>query len=1296
MTWTERDDDLLRQCVFECAYDFDAAASMLTMRLPKQRKLALGDISPQVCEVEYQRLCEQDECAEDEDYDQHDEDGLGECITERCSTKKHVDETLNVPVLELSLSEGDVDCLLLDIPLVATAADDSSEMQWVLAYLEDPANTVDESDAIAFDSSVYSAKGDDCLAQLDHAFQARAAHRCNYDDNAFAPLPTIEKDNTQVTRAPTPVTSLTPDSKPTGEVDSVADDFPGQVNVQPPPVPLCPSSHLGLTAKSPDSEDDSSSDDEWESTRRQLKERTCHAAGATLAQECSDSNDTDDNVDDDIPLDPSEAQERELMKQWKAEVERQERELEFIFPASETTPVIHLESTLEQCQALSFGAPNPFALDENEAPPFVATPLPVPLVKAKTPKTPLATTAAAANADKFVKQEAISKPILPKQRQEPDHNMENERRLLIEQSILKANHLHEPLYHRELSFTPFVPTLPAPYWHALFCYGKSSEDCETLSMENVHVVAMTTDSTSDEFGLLVELFCQLYTQNASCTLLGLQYTVALPPLSTPSLRPTRQSHDEACRVLYIALQCDAAHLDAIFRSPMSSFVPGHSKCVGDYLTRVVLPQNEAIHLFTRLPAFDIFHQTLLCPRVALGTSAPETSVVILATPHAHLRQIFDRTRHDLDLVGLKLCFNASFEPHVVVTREVSTAGCHLALAFRGACATTRLRESLHEVPKTAVYIPHGPLQAKRDVVYWFGGRIYDGVTTQVHVPRPHPVYGIVLKREEIVSVNVHAAVPQLGSVLAAVAATGYDLLRMSRSPRGLNLKLTKEDGGNELYIQALRAQLALATPNDSASSTEIVIQRMDGLDALDDNESLLSPVETLPCASSFVVDFEREQTILAAVFLDASTSGSLSPMLDCLLEGCKETQLIALKLVRGSALELLRSKRGVSFGSSAELTSSHALVVVFRQLIDDGNVKKHFAGLPQMAAVVYVDPFVVSSLLQTLFQPCELVATPPSPLDLCFPPPHGLFQLAPSTPLLSCLVLKPTASDTPMTSSILPVVLRRLERDNFGVVSMVMTTAPPPAFDTSIAGSSPSIVLSLRSLNCISRLQKLVGPDDPAIARQCARFSLIAGYGVDQTHNGFYTSRSYTQASKDVMALIPSFDKCYSDLCRQESSHNLCSKLVSSTHGIIATPTIAVNPRRVFVQTPRTLVETTIAVVADTPVGATLIERVVADGGFKLANIYQGQLTFDQMLYVSSHGLTTRSDGIYLVLALERDNAVSRLLTWIVGSKLFPPTSEGGSPWCCSNSAKDAMHEVPLFFHELHDSVHSIETITTS
>ncbi|KAF0749054.1 hypothetical protein AaE_007153, partial [Aphanomyces astaci] len=168
-----------------------------------------------------------------------------------------------------------------------------------------------------------------------------------------------------------------------------------------------------------------------------------------------------------------------------------------------------------------------------------------------------------------------------------------------------------------------------------------------------------------------------------------------------------------------------------------------------------------------------------------------------------------------------------------------------------------------------------------------------------------------------------------------------------------------------------------------------------------------------------------------------------------LLARCSRDQLVHVKLLQPMVVdavrEVLTSLQSIVFGASSSVSSvpkptTHAaLVVLFRQHVEDGHFRTHFRGMgtnaPNSLVRLYTDPTIVRSLLPLLFDPHEITTTRyASPLDACFPPsPHtddaGLFQLVPSAPLASLLMLKP---DDPL--GILPVVLRRLRREGFDLV----------------------------------------------------------------------------------------------------------------------------------------------------------------------------------------------------------------------------------------------------------------------
>ncbi|KAF0692681.1 Aste57867_16252 [Aphanomyces stellatus] len=1338
--WTDRDEYLLRQCVFESAYDFHVAAAAFVQRLPKQRKLMLGGtITADVCERQYMVMCEREDAAEGEGHERNEpQEALG----------GDTHDGMALTVLELPLSESDVDLLLDDIALPSTN-NRNSEMQWVLSYLEDPTNAVDDTD-IVLDPRIYVSSGDDCLAQLDVAFQAsrdRSLSNRSFDNihrtSGDSELP--RKDAADVVRPPSHTTVAVQVLAPLGSPPAVklptapavqSNEAAKDDSAQPPPAPWQPTlvpfiapvtvnAEEGSAAEGSDTSSDVDEED-WDSIRRNMKERTTYLPRTSGLAPHEPSGGISDvsSVMDAADEDPSEVRQRELMKQWKLDVERQEKELQLAQEDAVHAERERLRQTFESLlqpdedglrapgletatHPTVFGYANPYALnvdavDDNcvrdgnmrtaprmfmpstaESKPLDGGIQPVP---SEAPRSPIAT--------RFKPPQAAT-----------DATNEAEMKRLIEQSILRSDALCEPLYHRQLSHAAFVPVLPAQYWNHLFCYGMiddAEDDDVVVDLDHVHVLALSLDSSDDEFITIVELFSDLHTSNdPSCMVLGLLYTVASEPLDEPVLLPPSQGHAAAKRVLYIALACDTAHLDAIFRSPMDAFLDGKTKSLGDYLTLVKNAADfHALHLFTRLPAFQVFHQKLPnSPSTSTSTTA-DSSVVVLGDPRAHIAGVLRRTRTaGLDLVGLKLCFHASFEPNLVVSPDVVAATSHVALAFRGVNTTTTLRELLHDFPKSNVYIPHGALQAKRDLVHWFGGRVHTSdVVKASTAPRARPVYAIALKPDQRVAFDATVDPARLGDVLGAFARTGYDLVGLVRMAHSGKIKLAfvKENASNAFHLAQVRATLTdvLHADIEHAIVSASPEWAMKATDQCTNNVPQLESI-----SPPLFVDFDREQTLLAVItpaafrarHLDLPTS--VGSTLTRLLKQCSATQLVGLKFIdetSSAMLDMLRAMRCVSFGDASPFDQPGAmLAVALRQHVEDGHFKKHFAGLTHVA--LYTDPTIVHALLQSLFRsPHELTRHPlPSPLDLCFPPPlaaafdlDALFQVEKSAPLVSALVIKPT---DPL--AVLPVVWRRLLRDGFQLLHVRLMQLPMPWVTKHAAGKSdhvshlssqPSVVCCVRRVNCITRLKALVGPDDPDVARQHARFSLVAGYGIDAVRNGFYTSQTYADARGDLDELGHVSLDAYDQLCRA----------TSKSTGI----GVGVANMGVYVVTPRTLVETTVAIIAGPLVddGGALLQSLVDDGGFRVVNLVVGALSSDQQLYMVNHFAHDVLDGTWCVVALERDNAVSRLATWVSTSKLLQ-AADGRAYFRCTASAKDAAYELPLFFDEMFGSVHRID-----
>ncbi|RQM24881.1 hypothetical protein B5M09_000080 [Aphanomyces astaci] len=1356
--WTDRDEALLRQCVFESAYDFDVAAITFLQRLPKQRKLLLGAnaITPQVCERKYMEICR----LEDGEYDEEngaDQDveteSIGGLMRMSSSNDIHVLTTSDdLPVLELPLSDFDVDLLLQDIPSATVPRD--SEMQWVLSYLEDPTNAVDEEvdGGGNISLSVFSGSEAECLSQLDLTFQASRdrSYRNRSVGNLLAPcILSLAKEDEGDVRSPTSVAggdvknrtllaSSTPSCEPNHSTTPAVESrsFPPPTPVSFPPSQTQGystkdgSPHLLLPPPQPSvdeadiescddvgSDSDSSSDiEDWNTARRQLKDRTIELAPSRSPpppQETSSSLQLDNEPDDDTNdgntvEDASEALERQLMKMWKRDVELQEQELlkdqpldaviekailvraevESLLLVQTTTPPVrdgHSPTARTDLDRRPFsGYNNPYALNERDVhdqlsetqvegvPPLRS---PQALLDHVGAQSVAATSRVRTSPPPDYSHDqvpSISRPIpvnLPSVEADIIKGM-------VEKGVMNTvDALSEPLYHRQLSHTSFVPTLPREYWRRLFSSNCSSDNDERPDdndtfLSDTHVVAVHgVDSTDAVFATIVQLFCQLQHETSPCcTLLGLQYTVTWPG-SVTSLQPPPQSHTGAVPVLYIALHCASTYIDAILLSPMAPFMPGNTNTMGDYVVSVpsVLasppPQSSAaaihpplhpIHLFTRFPTFKVFHQHLP-PHPPHHHYHADTTVVVLRDPAALVLDVLHRTRSRLDLVGLKLVFDASFEPHVVVSPQVATAACHVILALRGVDATTVVRDLLHDLPKTQVYLPHGALQAHRDVVHWFGGRIplpnADSSSSSAQLPRAHPVYGIVVKPDQVVAVDVSMTAPgHLGRVLTAVATTGYDIVGLvqvhdeeERHPCcRVKLALVKENGANEFRLAHLQTTLA----------------DVDG-----DVKATMIPY--LP------------HTFTSKIGMGQPSQATLTPELD-------------------AVREVLTSLQSIVFGASSSVSSvpkptTHAaLVVLFRQHVEDGHFRTHFRGMgtnaPNGLVRLYTDPTIVRSLLPLLFDPHEITTTRyASPLDACFPPsPHtddaGLFQLVPSAPFASLLMLKP---DDPL--GVLPVVLRRLRREGFDLVCMHMTRLPSSSFV-----GHPYIVCVVRRVSCISRLQALVGPADPDEARQHARFSLVAGYGVDLVRNGFYTPPTYDQARRDLHSVYGvGTDADYDGLSRWSPS---AAVVVGAPFSRSTSP--QPHPAE-YVTTPRTLVETTLLVAGGSavPEASAMVASLTSDGGFLVVNLFQGGLTLHQKLHCASHFAPDVLEGPWLVLALERDNAVSRLVSYLTTSPLFADAPEKRQLCRCSTSAKEAREDLSLFFDELHGSVHSLQAV---
>ncbi|EQC41868.1 hypothetical protein SDRG_00724 [Saprolegnia diclina VS20] len=1292
--WTERDQDLLQQCVFEYAYDFELAAAALCARLPKARRLALSQEAPinaATCAAKWQELERYADGADedDDDDDNDDNDAVSSVVKEIAPSP--------LLRLELPLSETDLDALLSDIivPLPTT----NSEMQWVLSYLDDPTNvmsTHDDEDMAAFDAEYASYKDhadqDAYLASLDHAFaRSRLKSQSNRSmDNIMVSPPTPSDATTTELRSaslppPTVVASpLRPPPPPPvvaaralGQSDGVASTpaLPIVQTEQRLSPPRSPFEDEGAVSSS-----ESDTDDEWQRARQSMKRRAAPLdAPPSIASHVHFSKSPDNDREDGQAMDENEQCDRALMKQWKLELqqddvlqqqihvaERTRRRLEFaaLLQSTATSTTSHDEAGT----GFTLAPRNPFELSTTNLPseePEVNVCASVPCEPTEDVPATVAVAPAAT-----VPREA------PRTLAGPS-TLDVKRR--IEESIA-ASDLCEPLYHRQLSHGAFIPMLPPPYWEAFFAYASQSDD--SIALDNVHVLVCGLETHDALFAPMLSHLLQLESMFPSTALLGLVKTVASDPPSTLSFLSPRPGQAKARRVLYVAIS--TPDLATITASP----VPGTKECLAACWD-IVLPTTTAhpIHLFTRLPAFQVYSFALCdddTPRIA-----PETTVAVLAGPA--FRGLVDFfALPDVDVVGCKLCFDARFESNLAVPSDVAAAKVHLVLALRGHTAVATLRDAAFPY-RHDVYVSHGALQAKRDVVHWLGGRVVTTHATPLptHLPRPRPLNSIVLMPETRVAVTWPLTLPpsSLGAAIDAVARCGYTLTGLHRCGAGcVTVVAFKEHG-------AIHAPSLQQTLHESTGLDVPVLVSPDEVAAYATKLTLPLPKPTPP---PLVADYHREQTLLAVlppeVFAHAGTASlELPPLgaaLRTLLANAETWHLLGLKLVTTSpAMATVLTK-------DASCRQGRLLFVVLRQLLSDGSIKKALgASLPHIW--LYTSPAIVHGLVHQLFAPSELHQTTLSPLDLCYPPyalPFFLHEKP--TPLVSLVLVKPHAP-----TSLLPVLLRRLARDGFVLLDVHMTTLlshQARAFATddghvAYLTSAPSVVCAVRRLHAVARLQELVGPADPEDAKRVARHSLIAGYGVDALHNALYTPATYEAARSDFGLLYRDIlsDALYDDLTRQRRPPALQWRLANESSCVVE-------------MTPKTLVETTLVLLLGPLVDAAggILPWLLDDAGFRLVNIQLGPAlrSHAHHLYWASQLPSAALEMPFMALAMERDNAVSRMLALLEKqalAKYLSPSTEHDSDglFACSKTSKTALQELPQFFHELHNSVHKMRTL---
>ncbi|XP_051487965.1 dynein axonemal assembly factor 8 [Apus apus] len=164
--------------------------------------------------------------------------------------------------------------------------------------------------------------------------------------------------------------------------------------------------------------------------------------------------------------------------------------------------------------------------------------------------------------------------------------------------------------------------------------------------------------------------------------------------------------------------------------------------------------------------------------------------------------------------------------------------------------------------------------------------------------------------------------------------------------------------------------------------------------------------------------------------------------------------------------------------------------------------------------------------------------------------------------LCTVLLIKPGA-----WSHNLARILRKLHLEKFSVVGMKHTNLEPdvalgllssevkqdPAAleaHCTYLTSGTALVLCLQRPNAVKKLIDLLGPEDPKVAQALDPFLWRAQYGVSTVQNGFYGSKSYPIAVRDVKLFFPE-GLCCSDwqTLEEEEISNLQRDPVASLEG---------------------------------------------------------------------------------------------------------------------------------------------------
>ncbi|NXP39949.1 NDK5 kinase, partial [Leiothrix lutea] len=247
-----------------------------------------------------------------------------------------------------------------------------------------------------------------------------------------------------------------------------------------------------------------------------------------------------------------------------------------------------------------------------------------------------------------------------------------------------------------------------------------------------------------------------------------------------------------------------------------------------------------------------------------------------------------------------------------------------------------------------------------------------------------------------------------------------------------------------------------------------------------------------------------------------------SPVLLCALRGVDAFPAL------GAALEGWARGRGrLSTGDSLpqalmaltpEVTFRQAILFFTEAELVTGKARFHCSSSPQLGGHTKLTQICFSPLVAESWR--------------CRAESLFSFLQAGAQVLCTVLLIKPG-----VWSRGLPRILRDLHLQKFSVVGMKHLELEAAAASALVPGevqqvaaveahctyltSGTALVLCLQRPNAVKKLMDLLGPEDPQLAQALDPSLWRAQYGTSTVHNGFYGSRSYAMAVRDVKLFFP-------------------------------------------------------------------------------------------------------------------------------------------------------------------------------